>query len=55
VIDPERVKDELPDDAQISGDPVPSAGGLQTNNPGWPGFSSGGWMLGGTLYVAVAF
>ena len=55
VVDPERVRDELPDDAQISGEPVPSAPGLQTNNPGWPGFSSGGWMLGGTLYAAVAF
>ena len=55
VVDPERVKDELPDDAQISGEPVPSAPGLQTNNPGWPGFASGGWMIGGTVYFAVAF
>lgn len=55
VVAPELVRDELPDDAQISGEPVPSAGGLQTNNPGWPGFSSGGLLLGGTLYAAVAF
>jgi hypothetical protein len=55
VLAPELVRDELPDDAQISGDPVPSAPNLQTNNPGWPGFSSGGFMLGGTVYFAVAF
>jgi long-chain fatty acid transport protein len=55
VIAPDLVKDELPDDAQISGAPVPSAPGLQTNNPGWPGFSSEGWIVGGTLYFAVAF
>ena len=23
------------------------AQGLQTNNPGWPGFGSQGWLLGG--------
>jgi len=51
---PERVKDELPDDAQRSGQPVAGAGGLQTNNPGWPGFSSGGWITGGALYLSVA-
>jgi hypothetical protein len=51
---PERVKDELPDDAQLSGNPVASAPGLQTNNPGWPGFASGGWILGGTLYLTVS-
>jgi hypothetical protein len=51
---PNRVKDELPDDAQISGEPVASAAGLQTNNPGWPGFTSGGWILGGTLTLSVA-
>lgn len=55
VIDPERVLDETPDDARISGEPVVGAEGLQTNNPGWPGFSSAGWILGGTLYFAVAF
>ncbi|HET8938577.1 MAG TPA: hypothetical protein VFN67_34265 [Polyangiales bacterium] len=28
--------------------------GLQTNNPGWPGFGSQGWLLGMSLYVAVS-
>jgi hypothetical protein len=51
---PELVKDEVPDDAQVSGEPVGSAGGLQTNNPGWPGFASGGWLLGGTVYFSIA-
>jgi hypothetical protein len=55
VISPELVRDEVPDDARISGEPVNGAAGLQTNNPGWPGFSSAGWILGGTLYFAVAF
>jgi len=54
VIAPERVKDELPDDAQKSGEPLASAEGLQTNNPGWPGFASGGWVLGAALYLRVA-
>jgi hypothetical protein len=53
-IAPQRVKDELPDDAQKSGSPVPGAQGLQTNNPGWPGFSSGGWISGGALYLSIA-
>jgi hypothetical protein len=51
---PELVKDEVPDDAQISGNPVASAQGLQTNNPGWPGFASGGWILAGTVYFSIA-
>ncbi|HET8934597.1 MAG TPA: hypothetical protein VFN67_14210 [Polyangiales bacterium] len=55
VIEPERVLDEVPDDARISGEPVAGSNGLQTNNPGWPGFSSAGWILGGTLYFAVMF
>jgi hypothetical protein len=54
-IGPERVKDEIPDDAQKSGEPVDGAAGLQTNNPGWPGFSSGGWIMGGAMYLSVAF
>lgn len=54
IVAPERVKDELPDDAHKSGEPVPGAEGLQTNNPGWPGFGSGGWILGAALYLSVA-
>jgi long-chain fatty acid transport protein len=53
VTNPELVRDELPDNAQLGGQPVASAAGLQTNNPGWPGFASGGWVLGATLYLAM--
>jgi hypothetical protein len=45
----------LPDDAELGGDPLAGAQGLQTNNPGWPGFGSEGWILGATLYVSLAF
>jgi long-chain fatty acid transport protein len=55
VVAPERVKDEVPDDAQIGGEPLAAAPGLQTNNPGWPGFSSGGRILGGTVFLAIEF
>lgn len=50
-----RVRDELPDDAVFadSFDPVPGAGGLQTNNPGWPGFGSRGWVTGGVVTLRV--
>jgi hypothetical protein len=51
---PELVKDELPDDAQVSGEPLEAAEGLQTNNPGWPGFGSEGWVLASSLYVRVS-
>ncbi|MDD9941821.1 MAG: hypothetical protein OXU20_12325 [Myxococcales bacterium] len=51
---PDRVKDEIPDDAQISGDPAPGREGLQTNNPGWPGFKSEGWIFAGSLFVSLA-
>jgi hypothetical protein len=51
---PALVKDELPDDAQLGIQPLEGAAGLQTNNPGWPGFSSKGWLAGAGLYIAVA-
>lgn len=53
--DPSRLRDELPDDAVFaeSFDPVPGAGGLQTNNPGFPGFGSSGWVTGGAITLRV--
>lgn len=38
--------DEIPDDTrdQRTGQPIPEAQGLQTDNPGFPGFTSGGWI-----------
>jgi len=47
--------DEVPDGSIFSatGKPVPGAVGLQTNNPGWPGFASEGWVWGGGITVEV--
>jgi len=47
--------DELPDGSTFgsTGAPVPGSQGLQTNNPGWPGFSSGGWLWGGAVTLSV--
>jgi long-chain fatty acid transport protein len=45
--DPAFVRDEFPDDAKtlIGQDPMPEAAGLQTNNPGFPGFTFGGFAI----------
>lgn len=53
--DDSRLVDELPDGSRYgsTGDPVPGARGLQTNNPGWPGFTSEGWVYGGSLVLDV--
>jgi hypothetical protein len=55
--DPSLIKDEFPDDARtlIGGEPMPEAAGLQTNNPGFPGFSFGGYALMGALSLGCAF
>jgi hypothetical protein len=56
--DPDRVRDEVPDDAVQKLDieePVQPRQGLQTNNPGFPGFESGGYLLGASLRVALLF
>jgi long-chain fatty acid transport protein len=50
------VRDEFPDDAiDTRGQPIPSAKGLQTNNPGWPGFASSGLLGGGGVTLALLF
>jgi hypothetical protein len=54
IIAPERVRDEVPDDALSGRNPLPGAQGLQTNNPGWPGFGSQGWVLVGGLYMRLS-
>jgi long-chain fatty acid transport protein len=51
----ELVRDEVPDDAVTGGQPVVGREGLQTNNPGWPGFTSAGWVGGGGVQVGVGF
>jgi long-chain fatty acid transport protein len=57
---PALVRDELPDTAWVAnsatGQLAPigaAAAGLQTNNPGWPGFGSEGWVVGGGVYLSV--
>jgi hypothetical protein len=52
---PSLLRDEVPDGSTISatGAPVPGAQGLQTNNPGYPGFSSAGWLWGGAITLSM--
>jgi long-chain fatty acid transport protein len=50
---PALVADEVPDDAQVAGEPLANTQGLQTNNPGWPGFGSQGVILSGGLFLTV--
>lgn len=49
------LRDEVPDDAVFGStrEPVPGAAGLQTNNPGWPGFASAGYLYGGTVTLSI--
>lgn len=48
------VLDELPDAIDTNtGAPLVGSAGLQTNNPGFPGFSHGGWLWAATLSVGV--
>ncbi len=50
---PALVADEVPDDTEVAGEPLAGTQGLQTNNPGWPGFGSQGMILTGGLYLTV--
>ena len=34
---------------------IPAAQGLQTNNPGWPGFASHGFLLGAGVSVSILY
>ena len=54
--DPNRVVDEFPDSATntLTHLPDPRAAGLQTNNPGYPGFESYGYMLGLGICLRMA-
>jgi hypothetical protein len=49
------VRDELPDGAvdRVRGEPLTGAAGLQTNNPGFPGYTSFGTLLGASLVLKV--
>jgi long-chain fatty acid transport protein len=52
---PELVADEVPDNAVVGGRPLAGREGLQTNNPGWPGFASSGWIVGGGVNVSFTY
>lgn len=56
---PSLVVDEVPDDATDGldrrGGALAGREGLQTNNPGYPGFGSGGTLLGGGLNLAIEY
>ena len=51
------VFDEFADNAVDinSGDPVAAAQGLQTNNPGYPGYDHSGWLIGTALFCKSSF
>ena len=53
--DPSLLVDELPDGSVYNSTlaPVPGAHGLQTNNPGWPGYSSKGFLWGGSITLSI--
>lgn len=55
--DDARMTDEVPDNARVAttSEPLRGARGLQTNNPGWPGYGSDGWVFGGSLSFNVAY
>jgi hypothetical protein len=50
------VIDEYPDSATVirTGLPATDTAGLQTNNPGYPGFDSRGYMLGLGVCLRIA-
>jgi long-subunit fatty acid transport protein len=55
--DDARIVDEVPDHSRYANTGAPLAGssGLQTNNPGWPGFGSDGWVYGGSFTLELLF
>jgi hypothetical protein len=52
----ELIRDEVPDGAVDRNlEPIEGTAGLQTNNPGWPGFASEGWIYGGSVWLALLY
>ena len=47
--------DEVPDGMTDyeTGEPIPGSQGLQTNNPGFPGYTVGGLLLSGSIMVGM--
>lgn len=55
--DPTQIVDEFPDSSRTlqSNHAMPEAAGLQTNNPGFPGYDAGGWLLSGGVSLSHLF
>jgi long-subunit fatty acid transport protein len=55
--DPKQIIDEFPDDSKtaLTGAPMAEATGLQTNNPGYPGYRSGGTMVSTGVSISYNF
>lgn len=55
--DDSKLRDEVPDDSVTAstGAALPGRTGLQTNNPGWPGFASEGWLMGGAASLTLLY
>jgi len=53
----QRVLDEWPDNSVdvSTGQVIAEAAGLQTNNPGWPGFRSKGFITGSVLTLSLMY
>lgn len=49
------VVDDFPESPDLQGQTIPTSVGFQTNNPGFPGFSSSGFLVGSGLFVKVLF
>ncbi len=49
------VIDEYPEMTNIEGEVYESSKGFQTNNPGFPGFTSKGFILGAGIYIRILF
>ena len=53
--DDSLITNQLPEGSvfESTHDPVPGTAGLHTNNPGWPGFASAGWIWSGAVTLKV--
>lgn len=53
--DPNQIPDEFQDNARDSkkGEPISAAQGLQTNNPGYPGYGLEGWLM--VMNVSITY
>jgi long-chain fatty acid transport protein len=55
--DPTQIVDEFPDGSRtlMGNNSIPEAQGLQTNNPGFPGYTAGGYLFAGSVSLHHAF